>query len=203
MKKALFRSQTVKSSILSGLFLFSLFVPLCLQAAEIVVNDGQKFDGKILEEQPDYVLMEIENGVQVRIERSEIAFIQREDIKTQESLKVYPAIGITYGTPSVLNLVAGYYIDDWGLKLSGAYWGGVRGVQANLSYKLLDTQKFLVDLSLVGGALQTNGPTNGYSVWSSGAWSGTQLTYGGMGFDFSYIGFFFELDAVSGNFPNP
>jgi hypothetical protein len=176
---------------------------LMAHAAEIMTNDGQKFDGKILEEQTDYLLMEIENGVQVRIEKSEIAFIQREDNKVKESRREYPVLGVTYGTPTVLNLVAGYYLDDFGLKLSGAYWGGINGVQANLSVKLVDNQNFLADFSLVGGVVGTNRASNGFSLWSSGAWDGTNWNYGGLGLDINYSGFVFEVDAVTGNFPNP
>lgn len=172
-------------------------------AAEIVTNDGQKFEGKILEEQTDYVLMEIENGVQVRIDRSQIAYLQREDKKPQTSPQDYPVLGITYGSPTVINLVAGYYLSGFGLKLSGAYWGAVRGLQADLSIKLVDDHDFLADVSLVGGAIGSNTPGNGYSLWSSGAWQGTHWTYDGLGFDVNYNGFAFELDAVTGPFPNP
>lgn len=139
-----------------------LLLPLGLNAAEIMTNDGQKFDGKILEEQTDTILMEIENGVHVKIEKSEIVYIQREDVKKDRN--EYPVLGITYGTPSVVNLVAGYYLADFGLKLTGAYWAGIRGVQADLSYKIVDHPSFMADLSLVGGAMQTSGATNGFSL---------------------------------------
>ena len=181
-------------------FVFLLF-PYGLNAAEIMTNDGQKFDGKILEEQTDSILMEIENGVHVKIEKSEIVYIQREDIK--KALNEYPVLGITFGTPSVVNLVAGYYLADFGLKLTGAYWAGIRGVQADLSYKIVDHPSFMADLSLVGGAVQTSGATNGFSLWSSGAWVGTSWTYHGLGFDINYGGFVFETDVVTGPFPNP
>jgi hypothetical protein len=178
-----------------------LLLPLGLNAAEIMTNDGQKFDGKILEEQTDTILMEIENGVHVKIEKSEIVYIQREDVKKDRN--EYPVLGITYGTPSVVNLVAGYYLADFGLKLTGAYWAGIRGVQADLSYKIVDHPSFMADLSLVGGAMQTSGATNGFSLWSSGAWGGTNWTYHGVGFDINYGGFVFETDVVTGPFPNP
>ncbi len=167
-----------------------------------MTNDGQKFDGKILEEQTDYLVMEIENGVQVRIEKSEVAYIQRMDAPKQAPQE-YPVLGITYGTPSVVNLVAGYYLADFGLKFTGAYWAGIRGVQADLSFKLVDHSSFMANLSLVGGAIQTSGATNGFSLWSSGAWGGTNWTYHGIGFDINYGGFVFETDLVTGPFPNP
>jgi len=171
--------------------------------AEIMTNDGQKFDGKILEETDDSVLLEIENGVQVRIDKSEIAYLQREDNKVKVSAQEYPVLGLTYGTPTVVNLVAGYYLSNFGLKFTGAYWGGVKGIQADLSLKLVDDEKFLANFSLVGGAIGTTGSSNGYSLWSTGAWTGTDWTYGGIGFDINYGGFVFEVDGVTGNFPNP
>lgn len=194
-----------KKAFLRRFFLLGLFLLPVTAAhpAEIMTNDGQKFDGKIVEEQQDYVLMEIEDGVQVRIDKSEIAYIQREDDKTKVSLKEYPVLGLTYGSPTVLNIVAGYYLSDFGVKFSGAYWGGVRGIQADLSVKLVDDESFLANISLVGGAIGTASANNGYSLWSSGAWSGTNWTYGGLGFDINYGGFMFEVDGVTGNFPNP
>jgi hypothetical protein len=177
-------------------------LPLTVSAAEVMTNDGQKFEGKILEEQADYLLMEIENGVQVRIDKSEIAYIQREDSKKPYAGE-YPVLGLTYGSPTVLNLVAGYYFPFFGVKLSGAYWGGTRGIQANLSLKLVDDQDFLANFSLVGGVVGTTNANNGYSIWSPGLWSSTNWTYDGIGFDINYGGFMFELDGVTGNFPNP
>ncbi len=182
--------------------LFFLFMAIAVQAAEIMTNDGQKFDGKILEEQSDYVLMEIENGVQVKIDKSEIAYIQREDNK-KPFAQEYPVLGVTYGSPTVLNLVAGYYLSDFGVKFSGAYWGGTRGIQADLSVKLVEDQSFLANFSLVGGLVGTTNANNGFSLWSSGFWSGTNWTYEGIGVDINYGGFVFELDGVTGNFPNP
>ena len=187
-------------------FCFSLaFMALSLAApaAEIVTNDGQKFEGKILEEQADSVLMEIENGVQVRIDKSQIAYLQKEDKKPQASPQDYPVLGITYGTPTEINLVAGYYLSGFGLRLSGAYWGAVRGLQADLSIKLVDDHEFLANFSLVGGVVGTSTAGSGYSLWSSGAWGGTDWTYDGIGLDVNYNGFAFELDAVTGPFPNP
>ena len=176
--------------------------PACLGAAEILTNDGQRFTGKVLEETATDYLMEIENGVQVRIGKDQVAHFSQTDAP-KESPKNYPVLGLTYGTPSVVNLVGGYYLEDFGLKLSGAYWGGAQGLQGDLSYKAVDNENVLVDFSLVGGIAHTSGASNGYSLWSSGAWSGTDWTYGGVGVDVNYGGFFFEVMGVTGNFPNP
>jgi hypothetical protein len=193
-------------SILGGCFLMGLLaltLPPGLQAAEILTNDGQKFDGKIILEQPDYILMEIENGVQVKIDRSEIAFIEKEDRRLKTSKQEYPILGITYGSPSIVNLVAGYSIPGFGLKAEGADWAGIKGGQVDLSVKLVDNESFLANLSLVGGFIQTSGDSNGFSLWSAGQWAATHWTYDGVGFDINYGGFAFEADLVTGPFPNP
>ncbi|HVZ81050.1 MAG TPA: hypothetical protein VHE12_09695 [bacterium] len=191
-------------SVRRVIFLVALWLGTAgvLRAAEILTNDGQRFKGKVLEETATDYLMEIENGVQVRIGKDQVAHFDAAEAP-KESLKTYPVLGLTYGTPSVVNLVAGYYLDDFGLKLSGAYWSGVHGLQADLSWKAVDNEKVLVDFSLVGGTVHTAGGSNGFSLWSSGDWSGTDWTYGGLGFDVNYGGFFFEVMGVTGNFPNP
>jgi len=171
-------------------------------AAEILTNDGQHFKGKLLEETSTDYLMEIENGVQVRIGKDQVAHFDQAD-SPKESLKEYPVLGLTYGTPSILNLVGGYYLNDFGLKLSGAYWGGTQGIQGDLSWKAVDNENVLIDFSFIAGAVHTAGTSNGYSLWSSGAWSGTDWNYGGVGFDVNYGGFFFEVMCVTGSFPNP
>lgn len=185
--------------ILVGLLLGTAGI---LRAAEILTNDGQHFKGKVLEETATDYLMEIEDGVQVRIGKDQVSHFDQTEAP-KESKKNYPVLGLTYGTPAVLNLVAGYYLDDFGLKLSGAYWGGVHGLQTDLSWKVVDNENVLVDLSLVGGVVETTGASNGLSLWSSGPWSGTDWNYGGLGLDVNYGGFFFEVMGVTGNFPNP
>lgn len=203
----MFRHQFKKGILTLPLIIFTaLFfwgAPLAALPAEVGTNDGQKFHGKILEELDDYILMEVENGVQVRIDKSEVNYIEREDIGPKASSQDYPVLGFSFGTPSSFNFVAGYYLSNFGLRVLGAYWGGARGAQADLSLKLVDNQDFLADFSLVAGTEWTSGASNGFSLWSSGSWGGTQWTYKGIGFDINYMGFVFEVDAVTGDFPNP
>jgi hypothetical protein len=202
----------MKRQNIFGLFLFwaflavpvaAWFMPRGLEADEVLTDDGQKFDGTILEEGRDSVLVGLKDGVQVRIQKSEVAYIQRGDGGEKESPRDYPVLGITYGTPAVVNLSAGYAFSGFDARVSGGYWSGVRGIQWNLAAKVAESRPFLAEFSLVGGAVHTSGATNGYSLWSSGAWNGIDWVYGGVGFDFNYDGFTFEVDAVTGGFPNP
>lgn len=188
--------------VLALIFLVFL-VPMALQAVEVLTTDGQKFEGKILEESDDSILMEIEGGVQVRIDRSQIVFIQKEDEANRRKAE-YPFLGATFGDPATGNLVAGYFWKDLGLKLSGGYTGVVWGAQLNLSKNLVeDNPPFshsFVNFSLVGGLAGTTGSANG-SRWDNGPGAGSWL-YGGVGLDLNISGFFGELDFVGGNFAN-
>ena len=192
---------------MAGLFSLCFLLPLSVLAAEVHTTDGQTFKGKILEEEADYVLMEIEDGVQVKIERPQIVYVKKEDEGNQKKSQ-YPLLGATFGDPAIFNLVAGYWWDDIGFKLAGGYWGSFWGAQLNLSKALAGKdpfqeqlgRDFSVDFSLVGGLAGNNGSSTG-SRWSNDAAAGTWL-YGGVGLEANVGGFFMELDGVGGNFPN-
>jgi hypothetical protein len=189
-----------------GLILALFMMPLALRAAEVLTNDGQTFEGKILEEQTDYLLLEIENGVQVKIERSQIVYVKKEDDANKRK-REYPLLGATFGDPAIFNVVAGYFWDDIGFKLAGGYWGSFWGAQLNLSKTLTGKDPFheqtfrdiSINFSLVGGLAGNDGSTRG-SRWSNNTAAGN-WTYGGLGLDFNVSGLFLELDGVTGNFP--
>ncbi len=184
------------------LILLFFLVPFTLRATEVMTNDGQKFEGKILEEEDDFVLMEIENHVQVKIDRAQIVYIQKED-ETDKHKKEYPLLGIAYGDPALFNLVLGYYWQDVAIKISGGYTGTPWGIQLNLSKRLVaENPPFtnsMVNFSLVGGVAGIRGATQS-TRWSSTDSNGSWF-YGGIGLDLSYGDVFFEVDSVAGNFP--
>jgi hypothetical protein len=185
--------------LFAGLALFLWLFAAPALALEVLTIDGQTFRGKILDENQDFVIVEIENGVQVKIEQKDILGIQGRVKKTRME---YPVLGVTYGSPAVLNLVAGYYLKEFGLKLSGGYWPHFTGVQADLSKKLVDNEKMLFNVSLVGGIIATNGTTHGYLNWNGeNAIEGT-WTYAGLGAEINWKGFCLEIDWVTGSFPS-
>jgi len=169
-----------KLLIAASLFLFTTLA----FSAEILTNDGQVFDGAILEEQTDYILMELKGGVQVRIEKAQIANIHREDLPKDDLKREYPILGVTGGSPAEANLVVGYYLRDVGFKLTGGFLDG-GGAQLDLSKKVIETQDWLANISFVGG--YTNVPTYGSNWW-----------YDGIGFDANWRGFTAELNLTNG-----
>jgi hypothetical protein len=188
-----------RSLLWSALCLWWVMIPTVSLALEVLTADGQTFRGKILDENQDFVVVEIENGVQVKIEQKDILAIQG---RTKETKPEYPVLGVTYGSPAVLNLVAGYYLRDFGLKLSGGYWPHFAGAQVDLCKKLVDNENMLFNVSLVGGIIATSGTTQGYLNWNGGNSIEGTWTYAGLGAEINWKGFCLEVDWVTGDFPN-
>ncbi len=179
------KNHSFLSLWMAGLLL--LIAPALVHSAEILTNDGQVFDGTILEEQTDYVRVELKDGVQVRIERNQIANISKEETPKEEFKTEYPVVGVTGGYPGLANLVLGYYLKDVGFKLTGGFLDG-GGVQFDFSKKVFENKDWLADISLVGGYSNT-------STYGSNWW------YDGLGFDAGWKGFTAELDLTNGQ-PN-
>ena len=177
---------------ITGLFLagFFLLAPGTAHSAQVLTNDGKTFKGTILEEQTEFIVMQLdEDKVQVRIGRDQIAHIQYIEEKEDFS-REYPLFGATLSAPAGLNLVGGYYWKSFGFKVTGGYWDTrSSGIQANLSLKLNETKNFCGSLSLLGGV--SNLILN-HSNW----------TYGGLGFELILHGFLFEADLVTPYDPN-
>ena len=178
-----------KSRFWGWVFFLFLF-PLSLQAASVLTNDGQTLKGKILEEQPDFILLELdEDKVQMRIDRSQIAYVQSEEEK-EDFKREYFVSGSTLSYPAGINLVCGYYGSEFGLRVAGAYWGAVSsGAQANLLLKLGESKDFLHCISLVGGI--TNLVDN-HRGWA----------YAGIGYEINFHGLQLEADLVTPYAPN-
>ena len=90
-----------------GIFFLILIQPRLSSAADVHTTDGQTFSGKILEEQDGFVLVQMEDGAQVRIERAQIVYVQHDE-EMNVSPQDYPALGLTYGSPALFNAVAAY-----------------------------------------------------------------------------------------------
>jgi hypothetical protein len=168
-----------------GWVLFLSLIPLMAQGASVLTNDGQTLKGKILEDQPDFILLELdEDKVQMRIDRSQVAFVEKEEEK-EDFKREYFVSGSTLSYPAGINVVLGYYGNDFGLRVAGAYWGPVSsGVQANLLLKLGESKDFLHGLSLVGGITNL---VEGHRGWY----------YAGIGYEINFHGLQLEADLVT------
>jgi hypothetical protein len=159
---------------------------LCL-GVSVITKDGQTFTGKILEEEKDFLLMEIEDGVQVRVGRDQIEVIQQDDEYSDPAVfkREYPVLGATVFYPAWGNLVAGYYFEKFGVKVSGGYWGeDAWGGQLDLSLKLAEDKEFLSTLSLVAGVISPKDYMD--------------EAYGGLGLGVNAAGFQLEGALVNG-----
>jgi hypothetical protein len=170
---------------------FFLCAVHCFAIEEILTTDGQKFTGTVVEDQADFVVLEMDKGVQVRIDKSEIVYRQPED-KTNLTKQEYFILGGTFGLPTPFNFVGGYYWKDVGFKLAGAYWPGTSGIQVDLSKKLADSKNALGNLSLVAGHI------SGDIKNANGDFVTDNWNYAGIGGDVNWGGFALELDIVNG-----
>ncbi len=196
-----FRIKNAVSFGKTVLAVLLFFPPLGAIAAEVHTTDGQTFSGKIIEEEDAFVEVQMEDGVQVRIDRAQIVYVQREE-DPEKSRQDYPVLGVTYGTPAIFNLVAGYYLGDLGAKFCGGDWSNFWGGQLDLSKKLVDNKTFLGSLSLVGGYVGINKVSDNFSTWGIPYAVTHNFFYGGVGFDLNWGGLAVELDCVAGDFPN-
>jgi len=94
--------------------------------------------------------------------------------------------GILFGTPSLVNLEAGYWPHRvFGARISGFYWGGeVGGFQGNLCVTVTRGRRSRLTL----------GPVAGRLFGSNGQW-----TYGGLAWDWNRAPMFLEVGWVYGS----
>lgn len=168
-----------------------LCASLCSATEEILTTDGQKFIGIVVEDQADFIVLEMDKGVQVRIDKAEIVYRQTQDTSNLTKQE-YFVLGATAGQPTPVNFVGGYYWKEFGVKLAGAYWPGISGIQIDLSKKLADNKNVLGNVSLVAGHI--SGIVNN----ESGVFVTNHWDYAGVGGDVNWGGFALELDIVTG-----
>ena len=176
--------------ILTGLLFVSAIL---VDAATIVTNDGNKIIGDIIEEQSEWIIIKSPKDLEIKIPRSKITSIFYENALYR---KKYPVFGMTIGTPAALNLVWGYYFENYGIRCSGLYLDTVSGIQLNALRKLKETPNFLQNASiLAGSAFTINNEDRIEKYWN----------YIGVGYDLNWYGFFFELDITvgSGSYSSP
>ncbi len=104
----------------------------------------------------------------------------------------YPVLGVNIGTPGGLNLVAGYYFERYGFRVSGGgmpgMYGGTKGAQLNGLLKITEHPNFSFNASLLGGYSSIPG------IFSNREW-----TYLGVGVDMCWHKFFSELSITAGH----
>ena len=173
---------------------------------KIVLTNGVELIGEIVDESSTEIVLKSE-GVESKVQRT---FIKRIEYLSPEELEremeVYRnnggkrlnnlIAGLTLGTPSVGNIRVGFRFDDWGIHLSGGYWGSSHGIQISPMLLFARNEKTYHYISgMVGYAHFRDG-------WAMPEHSQNrkelEWLYGGIGYVFNTRGFFVELGLTSG-----
>ena len=116
------------------------------QVDVIYLKDGSKIYGTIIQEVPGKnVIIRTIDGRIIVLTSDRIEKITKESFKEipQDFEKIsYPEIGVTLGFPAILNGDFGYWIQSFGFRVSGMYYGtSLNGFQLNFGGKLSGNPK--------------------------------------------------------------
>lgn len=168
-----------------------------LFAAEITTLDGDRYEGKITSENEQEIVLTDSQGVEKKFLRERVRKIIYLDDQPRFK-KQYWAFGFTLGTPAAFNVNAWHMWNDFGVQVSGGYWGSAYGAQANFAWKLGDYETFAHNLVAGTGTFAIT--VNENSVDKTNRW-----TYGLIGYNLNWHGVFLEVDILlgAGSYSNP
>lgn len=176
---------------------FLLFSITSLFGAEVETTDGKRYEGTIKAESEKEVVLGGESGIEMRIPRENIAKLTYKDTPPKFK-KDYWGFGATLGTPGIINVNLWRMWETFGLQFSGGYLGTAYGIQANLAWKIGDYAKFVHCFFVGAGSLSISTKKNNVDQTS-------QWTYGVVGYNLNWYGWFLEAGASfgSGSYSNP
>jgi hypothetical protein len=159
------------------------------RAAFIQTNTGPHYWGDILRESPDSVFLLQDNGVLIELPRRVINLIQYDEQKPSDH---FWEGGLVLGSPSIINIVAGYQWKFGGIRASGFYDGTSNdGLQLNFCYNIHRSEFSSNYLSLVW--INSNG-----EVFSTSTGNSQNLHFSGTGiaYDLNLSDFSIEAGAA-------
>ncbi len=167
--------------------------------AEIKTKGGEVFRGQITRETADTVFIINDQGKQEFVLRSRIESISY----AAHRLADFGEVGITIGTPSGLNLVAGYMWRHVGVRLSGLYLGSISGVQLGIPINIARFESTSHDISLV--AATSSITTHQTDVFGGTTEVNHNFTGVGPAYELNAGGFYLELGLLfgSGTYSSP
>lgn len=142
--------------IIAILFTFVATSNLCLSEEyldEIHMKDSTVIRGTITILVPEkHIIITNSEGKSVFIPMDKISRISKIDKLSISLLDTsYLEMGISCGTPSIINLEVGYWLSHWGLSISGNGLPTLLGIQANFRYKIHDNYKSCSNINLIVG----------------------------------------------------
>lgn len=189
------------------ILLSMLSVSSAYSQSRVITTGGREYEGKILHDSSDYLLIRINDDSEVKIAHDQVSIVESASAPEHLGKQVYPLFGITLGTPAGLQLVGGEYFNGFGIRASAGYLGKIYGAQINFVKNISKSQNFSSNLSVFAGyshmEFRTTMTYNG--LFYSSVPIVDHWTYGGLAFDLNWGGFFLEagLSLGSGTFSNP
>ncbi len=80
-----------------------------------------------------------------------VTFVKPFDKEDASYKQGYPVVGLSVGTPGLLNIIGGYYFPLVGFHLSGSFMGtNFYGIQGNIQLRFYETENVVHGFSLIG-----------------------------------------------------
>lgn len=175
----------------------SLLWPQNVFSVKVTMRDGKHYEGTRVEETGTEIIIIKSNQEKVVLPKKDVVQVTYQDYVPKRTDQ-YFTLGVTIGTPSVINMNLGHMWSTFGVQLSGSYFGNTYGGQLNLGWKIGDSRNFLHFLFIGGGVSQITYKDNGTDV--SHRWR-----YGIIGYNLNWYGLFAEIGIAlgSGDYTNP
>ena len=191
--------------IFQVVLLFLLITGTAFSQSRVRTIDGKEYEGKILHDSSDYLLLRTKDDADVKIAHDQVAVVEYIAGSEKRVKASYPLLGISIGSPAGVQIMSGYYFKGFGIRASAGYIGRLYGGQINFMLNLKKHENFTSNLSLIAG----------YSHFDLGEQTDPfgfrigedirEWRYGGITWDANWSGFFLEagLSAGSGDFHTP
>jgi hypothetical protein len=169
----------------------------------VITTNGEEYLGRILDDTADMIALRTTDSAEVKIPKSSVRTIQYSGVDGPTGRHSYPVLGATLGTPSGVNLLAGYSFNGWGARLSGFFLGyALFGAQLDLLKNIGTWRNFSHDIYVAAGFSQSEIYT---STFAGGFYDVTYWDYLGVGYSLNWSGFFLSagLSVGDGTYSSP
>ncbi len=133
---------------------FSTSIALANETSDVIfLKNGTKVTGKIIKYDVEKeVVIKTESGTELQYKMSDVEKIDFKSESFYQYKKTSAELGVTLGTPAVLNLVLGKHFDNLMVKASGFYLGSdAKGIQFEIGYKLAEFARTYHAINIAGG----------------------------------------------------
>lgn len=170
---------------------------MTMHALVIKTENNEEIEALDFEELPSELKLRMPNGetrIVAKVGIKKVSYY----LEQPKVLPSYGVLGVTIGSPGILNLNLGYFHQKYGISVTGAYLGSTYGFQTNVSRVLHDTRNFMHSLFVGAGVLSLTSEEQTSRVTR-------RFTYGAFGYHLNWWGFFLELGLGfgSGDYTNP